>query len=293
MPPLDNDVAVPTPSASLNENAQPTRRLLDRVAGQSVMENLARLQSSIPARSAWARFWGYSPLIADAASWYSGALGERAVGRLLTNLEGSWTVLHAVPVGKADSDIDHIVIGPGGVFTINTKHHPDKNVWVGSRAFMVSGQKVPYLRNARHEAARATKLLAAVLPTGIEVVPIIAVVNPRKLTIREAPADVVVRDASGLVRWLRKRPHVLDAAQATIIVSAATRANTWHTNSTTPDADVRTTLAGFDRLDREVRSAGLRRGLWAAAGVLALVSAALLLMPTLIHLLTTTIISSF
>lgn len=215
------------------------------------------------------------------------------MGRLLSSLDESWTVIHAVPVGKADSDLDHVIIGPAGVFTINTKHHPDKNVWVGSRAFIVSGQKVPYLRNARHEAARATKLLVAVLPEGIEVVPIIAVVNPRKLTIREAPVDVVVRDANGLVRWLRKRPHVLDAAQTTVIVTAASRANTWQTGSTTPDADVRTTLAGFDRLDREVRSASLRRRLWAAAGVVALVAVALLLMPSLIHLLTTTLISSF
>src|SRR5690606_36128291 len=50
-----------------------------------------------------------------------GALGELEVGRLLDQLDSEWFAFHAVPVGSAGSDVDHIVIGPGGVFTINSK----------------------------------------------------------------------------------------------------------------------------------------------------------------------------
>ena len=103
--------------------------------------------------------FGVSPLSADEQSWYSGALGERAVGRMLSALDDSWTVLHAVPVGKGTSDIDHVAIGPGGVFTVNTKHHPGRTVWFAPRTFMVAGQKQPYIRNSEHEAERATKKL--------------------------------------------------------------------------------------------------------------------------------------
>jgi hypothetical protein len=28
---------------------------------------------------------------------------------------------------RARADIDHVVIGPAGVFTVNAKHHPDAN----------------------------------------------------------------------------------------------------------------------------------------------------------------------
>ena len=64
----------------------------------------------------------------DARSWYLGALGERRVGKLLEQLGPEWTVLHSVPVGSSTSDIDHIVIGPGGVFTINAKNHSGATV---------------------------------------------------------------------------------------------------------------------------------------------------------------------
>ncbi|MBG6212216.1 hypothetical protein RCH23_000129 [Cryobacterium sp. CAN_C3] len=45
---------------------------------------------------------------------------------MLSKLGPEWTVLHAVPVGSGSSDIDHVVIGPAGVFTINTKNHTGK-----------------------------------------------------------------------------------------------------------------------------------------------------------------------
>jgi hypothetical protein len=39
-------------------------------------------------------------------------------------------VLHAVPVGDRGSDIDHVVIGHGGVYTVNTKTHLIPNVTI-------------------------------------------------------------------------------------------------------------------------------------------------------------------
>jgi hypothetical protein len=39
-----------------------------------------------------------------------------------------WTVLHSVPVGTGSTDIDHIAIGPAGVFTLNTKYSPHPSV---------------------------------------------------------------------------------------------------------------------------------------------------------------------
>ncbi|MFE7074420.1 nuclease-related domain-containing protein [Streptomyces sp. NPDC057620] len=35
--------------------------------------------------------------------------------------------------------IDHLLIGPGGVFTINTKHHQGAPVWVGNARADLSG----------------------------------------------------------------------------------------------------------------------------------------------------------
>lgn len=47
------------------------------------------------------------------------------------------------PSGAADADIDHVLVGPAGVFTVNAKHHPSASVWVGGDTFIVNGQRVP------------------------------------------------------------------------------------------------------------------------------------------------------
>ena len=39
-------------------------------------------------------------------------------------------------VGERGSDIDHLAIGPGGVFTINAKHHAGAKIWVGGDTFL-------------------------------------------------------------------------------------------------------------------------------------------------------------
>ncbi len=47
-----------------------------------------------------------------------------------------WRVLHAIPVGERGSDIDHLAIGPAGVFTINAKYHAGAKIWVGGDTFL-------------------------------------------------------------------------------------------------------------------------------------------------------------
>lgn len=48
-----------------------------------------------------------------------GAGGEEHVGSVLATLSGEWSVIHDARVGAGN--IDHIVVGPGGVFAIETK----------------------------------------------------------------------------------------------------------------------------------------------------------------------------
>ncbi|GAB3042580.1 hypothetical protein GCM10027052_25840 [Parafrigoribacterium mesophilum] len=259
--------------------------LADRIPGHSVMEELLRSQAVTGPRGTLVRVFGVSPLSADEQSWYSGALGERTVGRMLTGLDENWTVLHAIPVGNGTSDIDHVIIGPGGVFTVNTKHHPGQRVWVAPHTFMVSGQQQPYLRNSEHEAERATKKLYSVLPAGLAAVPVIAVVDAKAITIKERPATVVVLNARSLVRWLRKRPVVLDAGQVASILALAKLPSTWHSSPAEP-TDAVTLARGFDALHREVLQARTRRLIWAGAFVAVLVAAMLALAPQIGHLVT-------
>jgi Nuclease-related domain len=52
-----------------------------------------------------------------------GATGEEHVGALLEELsQVGWHVMHDVSLGHGN--VDHILIGPAGVFTVETKSHP-------------------------------------------------------------------------------------------------------------------------------------------------------------------------
>ncbi len=52
-----------------------------------------------------------------------GASAEEYVGGLLDGMAaGEWRVIHDATLGRGN--VDHILIGPGGVFTIETKSHP-------------------------------------------------------------------------------------------------------------------------------------------------------------------------
>jgi hypothetical protein len=52
-----------------------------------------------------------------------GATGEEQVGGLLDGLaDEGWRVIHDASLGRGN--MDHILIGPAGVFTVETKSHP-------------------------------------------------------------------------------------------------------------------------------------------------------------------------
>lgn len=163
----------------------------------------------------------------DERAWRVGAKGEEKVGRELAKLPDGWHVLHAVPIGDRSSDIDHVVIGPRGVFTLNTKHHPDGAVCVYQQGLWVNGRSTVYLHSSRHEAERASKLLTTACVSRVEVRPIIVFVDLAKLTIKGTPADVHITTRRGLRNFLLQQPARLTPAQVEHIYTVARNSATW------------------------------------------------------------------
>ena len=166
----------------------------------------------------------------DERAWRIGADGEEAVAEKLDRLGPEWRVLHAVRVGTRGADIDHVVIGPGGVFTVNTKHHPKASVWVGGETFMVNGRRVPYVRNSRYEAKRASRKLADHVGFPVPVTGVVAVVGARRgFTVKSQPSDgaVVVVPRLRIGRFFRSRPRRLGLREIDAIHEVARRSTTW------------------------------------------------------------------
>jgi Nuclease-related domain len=166
----------------------------------------------------------------SAQQFAAGARGERAVGRQLNRWASryGWHVLHAVPVGRRGSDIDHVVIGPFGVVTVNTKT-TGTAVWVGEYGLTIGGKPVDYIRKSRHEADRAGRLLRRATGLEVPVQSAIVFVGARKVTVRgSGPADVAVLPTPrALRRWLHQQPPALQPDQVEAIYGAARRPASW------------------------------------------------------------------
>jgi hypothetical protein len=233
------------------------------------MAECLRTQAEVRPRSALARLIGRSPLSDESRRWFLGALGELDVARRLESLDHGWTVLHSVPIGTRGSDIDHVVVGEAGVFTINTKFHEGARLWVGNRRLLVNGQKTDHLRNTRYEVTRTQKLLSAAAETEVPVTGLVVVVGAKQITIREQPADVAVLDAARLIRWLNTQKPRLGQGQRTALSVLVRDAATW-----TSEPSHETDISGFDALHREVVGAKRVRMLWATGMIIAILGVA-------------------
>lgn len=252
--------------------AEPTPvNLRDRAAASAVIARCLLEQDGAMPRTSAQRFFGVSPLRADARSWYAGAVGEVHVSRQLEKLGDGWTVLHAVPIGRGDTDVDHLVIGPTGVYAINTKHHADSRVWVGSKSMRVNGQPEPYIRASGSERRKVEQALRDVLGIDIPVRSAIVIVGAKELSIKEQPAEVEVMTDRRIVRWLKARRHTSIDVDA--VTAVAVQPSTWHVRGA--DAAAQADLPAFIGLRREVENARTVRSLWFAGVGLITAAAAL------------------
>ena len=241
----------------------------DRVPAQSLLEQVLLRQAAARPRTRIERLVGRDPVEPEARPWYTGATGERAVAARLSALPAGWTVLHSLPVGRNGADIDHLIVGPGGVFTVNTKHHIDASAWVAGRTVLVSGSSRAIVQKAEAEARRVDRIVGAVLADPPAVRPVVAVVGAKRMRVRHAPRLVAVLRAEHLRRFLRAQPERLTPTEVRLLVARFEDPATWlPTIEATPEL-----LFAFSGLAREVRGAARVRVGW-ALGLLGLTAAA-------------------
>jgi len=144
----------------------------------------------------------------DAIAWRRGAAGERRTARLLGPLERQgWAVLHDLAIPGTRANIDHLVVGPGGVFVIDSKQYrgrlqldPSGRLW--HRRYPLA----PTLQAVSFEADQA----AVVLPDpGLAAVPIVAVHGAQVPWGKVVVHGVPVVAARRLPSMLRALPPVL------------------------------------------------------------------------------------
>jgi hypothetical protein len=144
----------------------------------------------------------------DAVAWRRGAAGERRTARLLAPLERhGWAVLHDLAVPGSRANFDHLVIGPGGVFMIDSKRYrgrlqfdPSGRLWHGRYPV------APTLQAVSSEADQAALVLT---DPDVVLVPIMAVHGAQVPWGKVVVNGVPVVTARRLPSMLRQLPAVL------------------------------------------------------------------------------------
>jgi hypothetical protein len=141
-------------------------------------------------------------------AWAKGAAGERRTANDLARLPKEFAVLHDLRMPGSRANIDHLVIGPTGVFTVETKSYA-KGVQIKGKRATTGGRSMDA---AIAQAHRQAETMAGVL--GHEVRPVICVQDgPLELGWLSRPTVAGVRFTTGkrLARVLAEGPTILDA----------------------------------------------------------------------------------
>ena len=135
--------------------------------------------------------------------------------RQLNILEGrGYRAMHVVPIPGSEEQIDHLVIGPAGVFAIDSedwdKRMPvrtssHRNLWHGPQNMK------DRLEHAHWEADRAAELLSAAAGSPVSVRAVLAVYGPKIMWDVAEIRDVDTFSGPRLRKYLRRRAKRRDA----------------------------------------------------------------------------------
>ncbi|NMO23196.1 NERD domain-containing protein [Pyxidicoccus fallax] len=194
------------------------RRDTGRRPGQSARERQQALASADPVMTVLARQLGINT--AEQA-WDAGARGEQHVGRLLNPLRADgWFVMHDLKVSRGGTNVDHLAIGPSGVFVIDTKN-VQGSVWVGGPNIKVNGFSKDYVEKLEAQALLVRQaLLEETDWDSLWVQGLLVFVKP-DLHVKEQPENIVVLDDSELLPVLVNGNRRLSTAQVERLARAA------------------------------------------------------------------------
>jgi hypothetical protein len=162
-------------------------------------------------------------LLRKARAYHLGATGEEFMAEQLQGLLPlGYRVFHDFP-GGPNWNIDHVVVGPSGVFAIETKTRRRHNPLPGRRASQVTfngNDTLEYawcndrkaIPQARTNAKSLARFLASSTGEEVSVVPLVAL--PGWFVDLRAKCDVPILSGRQVVGFIQRERRSLDEAQA-------------------------------------------------------------------------------
>lgn len=157
------------------------------------------------------------------SAWATGADGETRTARFLEPLRAEgFAILHdrRIPGGRAN--IDHIVIGPPGVFVVETKSFAGDLRIRGDEVYVSGRRKTAMIEEVKREALAVQVAIAAELNAlGLPVIPVLCIHRANLPWLGADAGGVRIVSGKELVKRLRKAPIRLGSEETERLVNAA------------------------------------------------------------------------
>ncbi|GII05732.1 nuclease-related domain-containing protein [Planobispora takensis] len=160
-------------------------------------------------------------------TWRQGAKGERKTARMLRPLRRrGYAVLHDRALPGSSANVDHLVIGPNGVFVVDSKN------WNRNKRITTRGRYVHIgstwgdaaVKGAVYEARRVAEGLGAALGQPVEVTPVLAIHGPTLPLLRVMKVEgVALLRASQVRHWITRGSARLGEQEVARLAAAAER----------------------------------------------------------------------
>ncbi|MDQ1727818.1 MAG: hypothetical protein QOK14_1863, partial [Frankiaceae bacterium] len=156
------------------------------------------------------------------------ARSEHLVTARLRLLESAgWRTVHAIPIGTAGCNVDHLVIGPGGVFALSVFRERATNVWAKGSTIIVDGGRQDWIHDASFVAGRAARMLSTRCEFAVRVQPVVVVVDALRLTVEGDNGGVQVTNRTRLLSWIESHERRLSEDEIDVIEDTARHPETW------------------------------------------------------------------
>ena len=141
-------------------------------------------------------------------NWIKGAKGEATVFKYLKQLPNQYILLNDLNLPDTFGNIDHVVLGPNGIFTIETKNFKGSYVVEKDQWYFIAGSKlVETYKNPGDQIKTNTAVFSKFLGAhGLKsyrssTFPVVAFINPN-LTVKHKPKTYTVMHPSILAKFI-------------------------------------------------------------------------------------------
>ena len=161
-------------------------------------------------------------------SWERQVVPALSLDEQLAGLPEGWHLVAGVDLGDRRRVVEHVIVGPGGVFVVAAAEHPTDRIWVRGDGFLVNGQWMPYLRELRREIGRVDRVLSTAVGASVSVSGVVVLVaDVARCAIKRQPDDVHVAAPGTLTAWLATLPRSIDESTVTRVHTVLRRSSAW------------------------------------------------------------------